>query len=102
MQLKPLAGKVFLGPVPESELATQLESGIHLPLSQIEAQRWMVGIVVALGTGIPDVFPEGLLAPGRRVCVRWLQGQTTVTFDGQDLRVVWHDDILAVLDESPT
>ena len=100
MQLKPLRGKIFLSPLPDEDLVDQLESGIYLPPSQVDAQRWMLGIVVAMGDGIPDVFPEGHLALGKKVMVRWLQDQTVVPFEGQDLRAVWADDILAVLDDS--
>lgn len=89
MNLKPLGDRVIIKVLPKQETT---KSGIILPESVTKDNR-LEGEIVSLGQG--EKIKALNLAVGQKViCAEY--GGTEIKVDGQEYKILNHDDLLAV------
>lgn len=89
MNLKPLGDRVIIKVLPKQETT---KSGIILPESVTKENR-LEGEIVALGKG--EKIKDLNLNVGQKViCAEY--GGTEIKVDGQEYKILNHDDLLAV------
>lgn len=91
MNLKPLGDRVIVKPLPKEETT---KSGIILPETANRESR-MEGEILALGNG-EKVTKLGLSVGQKVVFSEY--GGSEIKIDGQDYKILNHDDLLAVLE----
>lgn len=89
MNLKPLGDRVIIKVLPKQETT---KSGIILPESVAKENR-LEGEIVSLGQG--EKIKALNLSPGHKVIVAEYGG-TEIKVDGQEYKILNHDDLLAV------
>ena len=96
MNIKPLGDNVVVKPVQEEEVTA---SGIVLP-DTVDKEKKAEGEVVAIGPG--KMLDNGQrsamdVAVGNKVLFKkW--GGDEVTVDGEEYKIVSHDDIMAIVE----
>lgn len=91
MKLKPLGDRVVVKPLPKEETT---KSGIILPES-VSQEKKQEGEIVAIGTG--EKVLKLNLNIGQKV-VFSEYGGSEVKVEGQDYKILTHDDLLAVIE----
>ncbi len=91
MNLKPLGDRVLVRPLPKEDTT---KSGIILP-DTVNKESRMEGEIIGLGSG--DKLAKLNLKAGQKV-VFSEYGGSDIKIDGQELKILNHDDLLAVLE----
>jgi len=91
MKLKPLGDRVVVKAMPKEETT---KAGIILPETANQESR-MEGEIIAVGTG--EKVSALNLSAGQKV-VFSEYGGSTVKMDGEELKILNHDDLLAVIE----
>lgn len=89
MNLKPLGDRVIIKILPKQETT---KSGIILPESVTKENR-LEGEIVALGQG-EKIKALNLNVGQKVICAEY--GGTEIKVDGQEYKILNHDDLLAV------
>ncbi len=90
MNIKPIGDRVLVKPCKEEEVTA---SGIVLP-DTVDKEKKAEGEIVALGNG-EDLAKLGLVVGMKVLFKKW--GGEEVTSDGEDYKILNHDDVVAVI-----
>ena len=91
MNLKPLGNRIIIKAIPQEEVTS---SGIILPETVAKESR-KEGEIIALGEG--DKLKELNLKKGDKVIFSEYGG-SEIKIDGQEYKILNHDDLLAVIE----
>ena len=91
MNLKPLGDRVVVKPTPKEETT---KAGIILP-ETINKETRMEGQIMAIGSG--DKVAKLNLSTGQKV-VFSEYGGSDIKVEGEDYKILNHDDLLAILE----
>ncbi len=91
MKLKPLSDRVIVKPLPKEETT---KAGIILPETVSKESR-LEGEIVAIGNG-EKITKLGLSVGQKVVFAEY--GGTEIKIDGQEYKILGHDDLLAVIE----
>ncbi|MFH1947013.1 MAG: co-chaperone GroES [Candidatus Magasanikbacteria bacterium] len=91
MNIKPIGDRVLVKPVKEEEVTA---SGIVLP-DTVDKEKKMEGEIIALGNG--EKLAKLGLSVGQKVLFKKWGGEE-IEFDGEDYKILGHEDVIAVLE----